>query len=62
MPHYMCLLQQSLIIKQQNLGADLERLRHLKALTLKQRNAKLLQYHLLMANLCLIALLKELNM
>ena len=31
MPHYMCLLQQSLIIKQQNLGADLEQLRHLKA-------------------------------
>ena len=50
MPLCMYLLQQSLIIKQPNLGADLERLKHLKALTGKQRNAKLLQYHLLMEN------------
>ena len=64
MPQYMCLLQHSLIIKQSLLGADLERLRHLKvqALAGRQRNAKLLQYHLQMANLYLIALLKELNM
>ena len=62
MPHYMCLLQQSLIIKQQLHGADLEQSKHLNLLTWVQRNAKHQQYHLLMANLYLIALLKELNM
>ena len=62
MPHYMCLLQQSLIIKQQLHGANLEQSRHLKVLMWEQRNAKHQQYHLLMANLYLIALLKVLNM
>ena len=50
MPLCMYLLKHSLIIKQPNPGADLEQLRHLKALAVKQRNAKLLQYHLLMEN------------
>ena len=50
MPLFTYLLLQSNIIKQPNPGADLEQLRHLKALTGKPRNAKLLQYHLLMAN------------
>ena len=47
MPLCMYLLKHSLIIKQPNPGADLEQLRHLKAM---KRNVKLLQYHLLMEN------------
>ena len=55
----MCLLQHSLIIKQQNLGADSEQSRHLEVQKQKHKNAKLPLYLMQMVNLSLLAQLKE---